>query len=172
VDALFAFDTSPLELVLRGTLMYWFLFLLFRFVLRRDAGAVGIADILFVVIVADASQNAFSGSYNSVAEGMVLVGTLVAWNLAMDWASLRWATVRRFIEPRPLPLILHGKLIKRNLRHEFLTPEDIQAQLRLHDIASISDVKEAYMENDGKCSFVTYRNDSRPDASEDMRPGA
>ena len=37
--------------------MYWFLFLMFRFVLRRDAGAVGIADILLVVLIADASQN-------------------------------------------------------------------------------------------------------------------
>jgi len=52
---LFAFHVSPVELIVRGTLMYWFLFLIFRFVLRRDAGAVGIADMLLVVLVADAS---------------------------------------------------------------------------------------------------------------------
>jgi len=51
---LFAFHVSPVELIVRGTLMYWFLFLIFRFVLRRDAGAVGIADMLLVVLVADA----------------------------------------------------------------------------------------------------------------------
>ena len=34
---------DPLE---RDTAVYWFLFLLFRFVLRRDTGSLGIADIL------------------------------------------------------------------------------------------------------------------------------
>jgi len=58
---LFAFDVSPLELVLRGTLVYWLLFLIFRFIMRRDVGAVGIADILLLVIIADASQNAMAG---------------------------------------------------------------------------------------------------------------
>ncbi|HKW83228.1 MAG TPA: DUF421 domain-containing protein, partial [Burkholderiaceae bacterium] len=83
---LFAFHVSPIELVVRGTLIYWFLFLLFRFVLRRDAGAVGIADILLVVLVADASQNAMAGGYETVAEGCVLIGTLIGWNYLLDWA--------------------------------------------------------------------------------------
>jgi uncharacterized membrane protein YcaP (DUF421 family) len=43
---LFQFTVSPLELMLRGTVVYWFLFALFRFVLRRDVGALGIADVL------------------------------------------------------------------------------------------------------------------------------
>lgn len=57
-SALFAFDVSPMELIVRGTLMYWFLFLVFRFVLQRDIGSVGVADVLLIVLVADASQNA------------------------------------------------------------------------------------------------------------------
>ena len=52
--SLFSFHVSPLELVVRGSLIYWFLFLLFRFVLRRDVGSVGIADVLLVVLIADA----------------------------------------------------------------------------------------------------------------------
>lgn len=75
--ALLRFDVSPGELLLRGSLMYWLLFLLFRFVLRRDTGSIAIADILLLVLIADASQNAMAGGYNTVAEGAVLVGTLV-----------------------------------------------------------------------------------------------
>ena len=59
--------------MLRGTLVYWLLFLIFRFLLRRDVGAVGIADILLLVIVADAAQNAMSGGYDTFAEGAILV---------------------------------------------------------------------------------------------------
>jgi hypothetical protein len=76
--ALFRLGMSPLELFVRGTAVYWFLFLLFRFVLRRDAGAIGIADILLLVLIADASQNAMAGGYETVADGFLLVATAAA----------------------------------------------------------------------------------------------
>jgi hypothetical protein len=74
---IFSLSLPVTEIVVRGTVFYWFLFLVFRFVIRRDVGAVGIADILVVVIVADASQNAMAGEYKSIADGMVLVSTLI-----------------------------------------------------------------------------------------------
>ncbi len=58
---LFRFHLNPLELILRGSVVYWLLFLIFRFVLRRDAGSMGIADILLLVVIADASQNEMAG---------------------------------------------------------------------------------------------------------------
>lgn len=155
MQQLFAIHVSPLELVVRGTAMYWFLFLIFRFVLRRDNSGVGIADILFVVVVADASQNAMSGPYSTIAEGFVLVATLVAWNAAMDWAAFRWRPVRRLLEPRPTLLIRDGRILARNLRQEFLTVEDLEAQMRQRNIASLAEVRRAYMESDGKFSFLT-----------------
>ncbi|MBL8286927.1 MAG: DUF421 domain-containing protein [Rubrivivax sp.] len=172
IEHLFAFDTSPLELVLRGTLMYWFLFLVFRFVLRRDAGQIGIADMLFVVIVADASQNALSGSYSTVAEGCVLVATLVGWNFAMDWASFRFPALRKLVEPSPVLLVKDGRLLARNLRQEFLTPEDLEAQMRQHDITSIAEVKRAYIESDGQFSFLTRSGGSKPAPPGRKRAGA
>jgi uncharacterized membrane protein YcaP (DUF421 family) len=75
---LFGVEKSVLELIASGTVMYLFLFLLFRFVMRRDVGAIGIADVLLIVIIADASQNAIAGGYDSVTEGLVVVATLVS----------------------------------------------------------------------------------------------
>src|SRR5262245_66402165 len=96
---LFQFQVSPWELIVRGTLIYWFLFLLFRFVLRRDAGSLGLADILVIVIIADAAQNGMAGDYKSVGEAMVLVGTLAFWNYWIDWMSYRYRWFERFAEP-------------------------------------------------------------------------
>src|SRR3954464_5411121 len=64
---LFGFSIHPAEILVRGTAIYWFLFLLFRFVLRRDTGSMAISDILLVVLVADAAQNAMAGDYKSIA---------------------------------------------------------------------------------------------------------
>ena len=54
---------NPLELIARGSLMDWFLFLLFRFVLRRDAGSIAISAVPLLVLIADASQNSMAGGY-------------------------------------------------------------------------------------------------------------
>lgn len=156
LDWLLALNVPPWELAVRGSVMYWFLLLVFRFVLRRDPGSLGVADILFVVIVADAAQNAMAGPYDTVAEGVVLVGTLVFWNYALDWASYRWAAVHWLTEPPPLPLIKAGKVIARNLRREFLTRKDLQGQLREAGVDDIRQVRMACLEGDGKLSVLKY----------------
>ncbi|HVZ46648.1 MAG TPA: YetF domain-containing protein [Ramlibacter sp.] len=167
VSDLFALDTSPLELVLRGTLIYWALLLTFRFVLRRDLGSLNVSDVLFIVIVADASQNGMSGGYDTVSEAMVLIGTLAGWNYLLDVASYRSALVRTLLQAPPLILIRDGKVIARNLRREFLTLDDLHSQLREAGIASIADVREAYLESDGKFSVI----ERKPGGRERQVPG-
>jgi uncharacterized membrane protein YcaP (DUF421 family) len=150
----FSFSHDPVEIVVRGSAMYWFLFSMFRFVLRRDVGAVGVADVLLLVIVADASQNAMAGEYTTVPEGMLLVGTLVFWNFSLDWLGYRYAWARRFVEPRPLLLIRDGQVLRQNLRREFITTEELLGALRQNGIASPSEVARAYMESDGNFSVL------------------
>jgi len=60
------------------------LFFLLR-LLRREGGQIGIADVLVVVLVADASQNAMASDYKSITEGIVLVATIAFWDYFLDW---------------------------------------------------------------------------------------
>jgi uncharacterized membrane protein YcaP (DUF421 family) len=142
------------ELMLRGTLVYWLLFCIFRFVLRRDVGAVGIADILLLVIIADAAQNAMSGGYDTFAEGAILVLTIVAWNWLLDMLSYKYPLVRRFATPNRLTLIKGGVLQRRNLRREYITLDELQEKLREQGIEKVADVKAAYLEGDGQISVI------------------
>src|SRR5690349_11916057 len=104
MSELFRLSVDPWELVVRGTAVYWFLFLLFRFVLRRDVGSIAIADVLLLVLIADASQNAMAGGYDSITDGCILVMTIAGWNYALDWVTFHVPFVRRIIEPKPLVL--------------------------------------------------------------------
>ena len=107
---LFAREYPTWHMVVRGTVVYWFLLLVFRFVLRRDLGSMGVADLLFVVLVADASSNAMQGEYKSISDGLVVLCTLVAWNFGLDWLSYRSAIVSKLLEPTPEVLVKHGRL--------------------------------------------------------------
>ncbi|AKZ65517.1 membrane protein [Herbaspirillum hiltneri N3] len=153
-SALFQFSVPIEEIVVRGTLMYAFLFILFRLLLRRDVGNVGISDFLLVVIIADASQNGMSGDANSVPDAMLLVLTLTFWNYAIDFASYYSKPLQRLLEPRPLTLIRNGKVLRRNMRKEFVTMAEIESKLRENGVTDISHVREMIMESDGEISVI------------------
>jgi uncharacterized membrane protein YcaP (DUF421 family) len=151
---LFAVHVSVPELVLRGTLVYWLLFLIFRFILRRDVGAVGIADILLLVIVADAAQNAMAGGYDTFAEGAILVLTIVGWNWLLDFLAFHFAPVRRFATPGRLTLVNRGVPNLRHMRREFISLSELQEKMREQGIESLREVKVAYLEGDGQISVI------------------
>lgn len=156
-EALFRITVSPLELFVRGSVMYWFLFLTFRFISRRDIGAVGLGDVLLLVLIADAAQNAMAGEYKSITDGCVLTATIIGWNLLVDWASYRFAVIHRWAEPSPLPLIRNGRVHERNLRREFLTVKDLRAKLREHGVERFDEVKLACMESDGAITVIRFK---------------
>jgi uncharacterized membrane protein YcaP (DUF421 family) len=151
---IFGFSMSPWELILRGTLIYWFLFLTFRIILRRDAGTIGMADVLLIVLLADAAQNAMSGEYGSVSEGVVLVLTLVFWNVAIDYCAFRFPALRPLLEAPPLKLIDQGRIQYRNLRREFMSEDELMAKVREHGVDDVQLVKFALMESDGTVTVV------------------
>lgn len=164
---MFEFGVNPLELMLRGTAVYWFLFLLFRFVLRRDAGSMGIADILLVVLIADASQNAMAAGYQTLADGFVLVATLAGWNWLIDWAGYRYPALRRIAEAAPVVLVRHGRLVRRNLRREMISIPELMALLREHGVDKLAEIGFARMESDGEISVIRVRaRPGQPGASD------
>jgi uncharacterized membrane protein YcaP (DUF421 family) len=147
-DKLFVFTTSPLELFIRGSIIYLFILVLMR-VLRREPGTVGIADLLMVVLIADASQNAMAGEYHSLLDGLVLVLTIVFWNYALDWLTLRSKTIEQFTYPPPVPLFRNQQMERRNMRREFVTDAQLMSMLREHGIDDPADVKAVFLEGSG-----------------------
>ncbi|MDP3584856.1 MAG: DUF421 domain-containing protein [Thiobacillus sp.] len=154
-NALFV-PTLPLgEVVLRGTLVYLFLFLLLR-ILRREAGDIGISDLLVVVLIADAAGNAMSSEYRSFTEGAVLVTTIVLWDYLVGWLSYRVPALRRLLRPAPLLLIRDGRLQKRNMQREKIQEEELLAQLREKGVDGVEDVKQCFLEGNGRISVIQW----------------
>jgi uncharacterized membrane protein YcaP (DUF421 family) len=167
--ALLRFETPVWEIVLRGSAVYWLLFVMFRFVVRRDLGAVGIADLLVLVLVADAAQNAMAGDYRTIGDGAILILTLIGWNYAVDWLAYRVPWLRRFAEPRALPLVRDGKLLNRNLEREMISEKELLSQLRQHGCEEIAKVKSATLEPDGEVSVILRRTEQRPERTSRRR---
>jgi uncharacterized membrane protein YcaP (DUF421 family) len=155
-QSLFVPQTSLIELILRGTVIYLLLFAALRVLVRRHVGSLSFMDLLLMVLIADASQNGMAGEYQSITEGLVLCGTLIGWNYAFDWLAYRSATFQKLIEPAPLPVIRDGKFLRRNMQREFITKDELESQLRELEVGEVSDVKLAFIEPDGGVSIERY----------------
>ena len=95
------------EIMLRGSIMYLGLFVILRFMGRRQAGNFGPADLLVIVLIADAAQNGLCKVYGSVTEGLILVLTIVAWEWAIDWVGYHYPA----LQAPGLELVRNGKPI-------------------------------------------------------------
>lgn len=151
---LFTPEHSVFEMVVRGTLIYLALFIIMRLFGRRQSGSLSTADLLVVVLIADAAQNGLAHEYKSVTEGVALVVTIVAWDMAIDWASFRFPALRPVLSPPALPLIKNGVLQRRNMRKEMVTEDELLSLLRQEGVESPSAVKLAQLEVDGKISVL------------------
>lgn len=158
----FALSVPPTELLVRGTVMFLFLYVLFRVVIKRRVGAMGMGDLLVLVIIADAAQNGMAGEYTSITDAMVLVGTIVAWNHLFDWLGFRFPALEKWLQPAPLLVVQHGRILWRNMRLELLSEEELRAKLREHGIQEIAEVEKALIEPDGQVTVVGRARVSRP----------
>ncbi len=134
--------------------MYFVLFGLMRFVLKRQAGGIGITDVFVLVLLAEVAGNGFVAEYKSVVEGTVLVVVILFWTYALQWLAFRFPTIERLLNPPTLTLVENGKMLRKNMRAELITQAELMAQLREHGIDDLSQVKHACMEADGMISFI------------------
>jgi uncharacterized membrane protein YcaP (DUF421 family) len=142
------------EVVVRGSIMYLCMFAILRFVGRRQAGHFGPADLLVIVMIADAAQNGLGKDYSSVTEGVILVLTIVSWEYFLDWVSFRFPVLRPVLKAPSLKLIQDGHLEKKNLRREMLTEEELKSQLRELEVEDYNEVRLCTLEGDGRLSVL------------------
>lgn len=142
-----------LELVFRGSCMYLSAFCLLR-IFRRQTGSIGPADLLVLLLIADAAQNGMADEYRSVTEGIVLVATIIFWEYLLDWLGFRFPQFGALLERPPLALIADGQVLHRNLHQELLTLDELRSHLRQKGVDDEARVRACFLEGDGQISVI------------------
>ena len=158
-----------LENVVRATIVFWMLFVLLRFLPNRKAGGFGPTDLLVVVLLANAVQSAIQREGTAITDAAIQIGTIVGWSILFDVLGERIPGLRGIFQSQPVAVVRDGEVLTRNLRREFMTEEELKAQLRLQSVDSLDDVAQAYVEHDGRVSVIRKR-DQRP-ARQRTTPG-
>jgi uncharacterized membrane protein YcaP (DUF421 family) len=145
--------TPLLELVARGSVLYFGILFMTRLMPRRTGGELAMMDLIFVLLIAEAAAHAM-GEYTSVADGVVMIATLMGWNYLINSLSYRVPLIERLVSSPPLQVVRDGELLRRNMRREFLTEEELMSRLREDGISDVKEVKSAHIEGNGKISVV------------------
>ena len=143
-----------MDIVTRATIAFCFVFLLTRLIGRRELSTLQPFDLILLIVIGDLIQQGVTQNDLSVTGLVLAAGVFAVWTLAASYAGFRFPRLRPFFEPEPLILVEDGKPIERNLKKERMTPEEIAAEARLQQIASLEDVQWAVLESGGRISFI------------------
>ena len=143
-----------MDLVLRTTFAFVFIFLMSRLIGRRELGKMQAFDLILFIVIGDMVQQGVTQSDYSVTGLSIVVSTIALLTVFLSWVSFRFPRVRPLLEGEPVVVLEDGQLIDENLKRTRLTLDDIEEAARLEQIASLDDVRWAVFENGGSISFI------------------
>lgn len=150
----FSLDVNGWSIVARTVIVYAALLLGLRLAGKRELGQMTPFDLVVILLIANAVQNAMVGPDTSVTGGLIAAGVLILGNYGLAQARERLPWLRRAVEGTPTLLINDGKLVWQHLRQEGLDEDEVLMAIREHGVADVKDVRMAVLETDGSISIV------------------
>ncbi|MCC8362972.1 DUF421 domain-containing protein [Lysobacter sp. A6] len=142
------------EYVLRAVVVYVVLLGMIRLSGKRTMGQFTPFDVLLIVLLGNAVQNALLGSDQSLVGGLLLAAVLITLNWTTGFLSSRSRVAEKLIEGVPVVLARDGRLFEQVLRHQLVSRNDFEEALRQNGELRLEDVEIAILETDGRISVV------------------
>jgi uncharacterized membrane protein YcaP (DUF421 family) len=143
-----------MDIVLRGIVVFVFLYVLMRVIGRRELSSLEPFDLILLVVLGDSVQQGLTQDDYSMTGAILAIGTIAILQLVVSYANFRFPRLRPLLDGEPIVLVEHGKTIDQNMRRERVTLDDVLQAARLQSIASLDDVDWAVMETSGAISFI------------------
>jgi uncharacterized membrane protein YcaP (DUF421 family) len=151
---MFDLDVNGFSIVARTFIVYLALLAGLRLAGKRELGQMTPFDLVVILLIANAVQNAMVGPDTSVTGGLIAAGVLVSVNYGVAAARERLPWLRRAVEGTPTLLINDGRFVQEHLRREGLEEDEVLMAIREHGVSDVKDVRIAVLETDGSISIV------------------
>jgi uncharacterized membrane protein YcaP (DUF421 family) len=152
-----------ISVALRTAVVYVFLVLGFRFLGKREAGQLSTLDLVVLLVISNAVQNAMVGENTSLLGGLLAALVILVLDLALHAAADRWAPLRNALDGEPTILVDHGKILFENLRMEGISDRELAVALRQNQLLTADEALYVFLETNGQISVIP-RRDGEDDA--------
>jgi uncharacterized membrane protein YcaP (DUF421 family) len=143
-----------MDIVLRAVFLYAFVVFVMRVMGRRELSSMTPFDLILLIIVGDAIQQGLTQDDYSVTGAVLAIGTIASLQVFTSYVSFKSRWARRLFEGDPVVLVDRGKPVERNMKRERMTLDEVLAEARQSEIASLDDVEWAILEVNGTISFI------------------
>ena len=155
-----------MELIVRATCLYFFLWLVARGTGKRELSEMSAFELILLVTMGDLIQQGVTQEDTSITGAFMAVGTLAFWILLFGYVSWKFPRTRPAIEGVPVVVARDGRPIDEVLAIERLTLGELCEAARNQGLSDLAQVRIAILEPDGKFSFIKF------DDSDDVPRGA
>ena len=149
-----------LNIVFSTTMIYLFVVGGMRIFGKTEVSQLSLVDLVFLMLLGNAVQNAMVGSDTTLGGGLIAAITLFVMNWVMKKFNFHHPKVLSFIQGGPVVLIKDGKLIDKNIRKSLITENELMEIIRQHGFHSLTEVDLAILEEDGKISVLDKRTNN------------
>jgi uncharacterized membrane protein YcaP (DUF421 family) len=155
------FGTHVIDILIRTFIIYVVLLAGLRLGGKREIGQFTLFDLVVILLIANAVQNAMVGQDTTLLGGIVAAVVLLAANYGFAFLIDRSRRLRSAMLGKPTVLVTNGEMLLDHMKQEGITQDELEAAVREHGIASIPDVQMAMLEIDGSISIVGMDNQVR-----------
>jgi uncharacterized membrane protein YcaP (DUF421 family) len=148
------------EFIVRASVVYLAVMALLRMGGKRQVGQMGMAQLVALLLISNAVQNAMNGNDASITGGIILASVIMIWSFAFEVVTSRSKRWENLIQGRPRILIRNGKLIPDALRREHLSVSELRTALRKQGVHELNLIDHAILESDG---FISIRRKGEKD---------
>nr|WP_299422016.1 YetF domain-containing protein [uncultured Emticicia sp.] len=153
--------TEYFDLMLRAGAVYVFIVVAIKLFGKKELSQLSVVDLVFILLISNAVQNAMVGSNTSLAGGIVAASTLFIINYVLKKLILRFKPIERLIEGEPIMLIYEGEIQQSNVEKAGFTIQELNAAVREHGVDTIENVNLAMLEVDGNISVLSENYQSK-----------
>ena len=150
-----------MDIVLRATAMFAFLYVLIRLLGKRELGQMTPFELVLLIVMGDLIQQGVTHNDFSLTGGLLAICTFAFWALILSWTTYLFPKAKDLLDGAPRVIVRDGELIAENMRRDRLTRDEILSEMRLAGIARLSSVAWAILEPQGKISFIR-KDDQAP----------
>ena len=151
---LFTLSMPWWEFILRAVVVYVVVLTMVRVAGKRALGQFTPFDMLLLILLGNAVQNALLGQDTSLGGGLILATTLIVLNYFVGWVTTRSPAVERVIDGEPVVLARHGQVLHQVLRRELVSKADFLRAMRDAGCEEIDQVDLALLEINGHITFM------------------
>ncbi|AZE60597.1 MULTISPECIES: DUF421 domain-containing protein [Pseudomonas fluorescens group] len=146
-----------MDSVLRAAAIYLVLLVLFKVAGRRTLAELTTFDLVLLMVIGEATQQALLGDDFSLTNAVMVIVTLIAIDIGFSLVKQRSTGLARVLDGGPTVLVEEGQVLHKRLKHARLDEGDIlEAARSTQGLVEIRQIRFAILERNGKISVIPY----------------